>query len=97
MSNQSEEIAEILRQVLDSHRAERDAQMKQFKDSIDGLRFDFRIFNMLTLAGILALAGINVAFNVMGTKVTAGPSITTTFENTTPAHTEPTQMVAPTP
>lgn len=63
--------AELIKEILKSHSAEREQRDEVFMNAlkentqamtsgIQSLRFDFRIFGVIMLLGILALAGINV-------------------------------------
>lgn len=50
---------------------------EDFKNAIDALRGDFRIFGVIMLAGILALAGVNVAINSGAFGIVAKPATPT--------------------
>jgi hypothetical protein len=49
------------------------ATREDFKDAIGSLRGDFRTFGVIMLAGILALAGVNVAINSGALNFTSSP------------------------
>ena len=53
-------------------------QGEDFKGAINLLRSDFRAFGVLMLAGIFALAGVNVAINAGAVSLAAKPATTTT-------------------
>lgn len=50
------------------------ATREDFNAAIAALRSDFRIFGVIMLAGILALAGINVAINSGAINLTHAPA-----------------------
>lgn len=52
------------------------ATREDFKEAIGLLRGDFRTFGVIMLAGILALAGINVAINAGAFSFNAAPAAT---------------------
>jgi hypothetical protein len=49
--------------ILDRHERVLKETREDFGKQIAALRGDFRIFGIILLLGILALAGVNVAFN----------------------------------
>ena len=79
----NDDILKMFQSYLAQSSEERQAQTKAFQESLDKLRYDMRIFNLLMLAAILVLAGVNVA----GTASAGGGSLSLT----------PTAPVAATP
>jgi len=57
----TDDVLKMFQSYLKQSSEERQEQTRAFQESLDKLRYDMRIFNMLMLAAILVLAGVQVS------------------------------------
>jgi len=89
MAVTDDKILIMFQKYLDRSSAERQEQTRAFTDSLEAMRKEMRIFNVLTIFALLALAGLNVSLKTKeaGLTITQPPAASMGVSGITPVET----------
>ena len=76
MADNTDKVLAMFQAYLDKSSAERQEQTREFTEALESMRKEMRLFNVLTVMALLALAGLNVTLKTKeaGLMITQPPS-----------------------
>lgn len=76
MADNTDKVLAMFQAYLDKSSAERQEQTRAFTEALESMRKEMRLFNVLTVMALLALAGLNVTLKTKeaGLMITQPPS-----------------------